>query len=745
MGQALSISARGGSIFSRTKYANKDLGVKLDHVVGDDNQRMSARKLNNSIQRKTEAAIYFYGKNTSRSQARAESAPQKKRTNPDRNTRSPATTSASNFPLWMRGVRRCIVEMAMRLVKGDRVVLVLPTGDEGSSTQKTFEEYRIWAANSKSDAKWFYELGGKQYLALPGEVHANNKGSDIVSGIVGESEAIELIQTNDGISIQLDAQNDRPANEKPCRPEVSWLNIIHGDFQIWDYNVRKEPLTDYLSELGVNKSVFCNSETLLQRLFVEIEGDTLSVMNLRCAVEEFKANCSENKRKGSLKRKGNGGDEEAVTKEAIASVLESELTGNLGVKFIKDLEAAASKGLESSFANGWVPTLEPILDVDHWAEELERNLPFNWEATSILVPPSAHEAGQEHRIEDKKQLRFWHFASSLRTRDDHLLPSVAKIVTLASIGRGHSENSQALSVSMRLASPYAVVVRWMKAKFDEFKKKQRATVRACLSLSCAFDNWQKFVRNKFQRGRNAAGEERVGTTRFFRRNFEQEWPPGTILLSSSPEGFDNTVKIVSTKHIDTTHTAIEYQVAPVPLREPFSPRWGVHRFAAEVERERAVTLPSAEWSVTSAPGLAAQPPVVYDGQFVPPPLGMLDYYAEANDEFRRVFSGLPGEGDETEPMDTKKYFEELSLVQTIGYLHRFVSTESLWCTSAGGEAKGEQAAVQEIAGQLRAAMSNITGTYQAKSVKQWNKTIDELALVEWMPMSKFWEMTQVRF
>ena len=99
MGQALSIGARGGSIFSRTKYANKDLGVKLDHVVGDDNQRMSARKLNNSIQRKTEAAIYFYGKNTSRSQARAESAPQKKRTNPDRNTRSPATTSASNFPL----------------------------------------------------------------------------------------------------------------------------------------------------------------------------------------------------------------------------------------------------------------------------------------------------------------------------------------------------------------------------------------------------------------------------------------------------------------------------------------------------------------------------------------------------------------------------------------------------------------------------------------------------------------------
>ena len=196
MGQALSISARGGSIFSRTKYANKDLGVKLDHVVGDDNQRMSARKLNNSIQRKTEAAIYFYGKNTSRSQARAESAPQKKRTNPDRNTRSPATTSASNFPLWMRGVRRCIVEMAMRLVKGDRVVLVLPTGDEGSSTQKTFEEYRKWAANSKGDAKWFYELGGKQYLALPGEVHANNKGSDIVCGIVGESDAINLIEQN---------------------------------------------------------------------------------------------------------------------------------------------------------------------------------------------------------------------------------------------------------------------------------------------------------------------------------------------------------------------------------------------------------------------------------------------------------------------------------------------------------------------------------------------------------------------
>ena len=135
---------------------------------------------------------------------------------------------------------------------------------------------------------------------------------------------------------------------------------------------------------------------------------------------------------------------------------------------------------------------------------------------------------------------------------------------------------------------------------------------------------------------------------------------------------------------------------------------------------------------------------MYDGQFVPPPLGMLDYPAGANGDFRRVFSGLPGGDDAAGPMDTKKYLAELSLVQTIGYLRRFVSTESLWTTSAGGEAQGKQAEVQNLAEQLRGAMSNITGSYQAKSVKQWNKTIDELALVEWMPMSKFWEMTQVR-
>ena len=180
----------------------------------------------------------------------------------------------------------------------------------------------------------------------------------------------------------------------------------------------------------------------------------------------------------------------------------------------------------------------------------------------------------------KRPLRFWHVISSIRTRNDHNLPSVAKIVTLASIGRGFAEGSQHLSVAMRLASPYRVVVEWMKEKFDDFAEKQRRIVRSCLSFSCAFDNWQKFVRNKFQRGHNAAGEERVGTTRFFRRNFEQEWPPETVL--SGPSGESAT--IVSTKSIDLTHTSIEYNVVPVGLLHGrFSHQ---HRLAAEVESAR---------------------------------------------------------------------------------------------------------------------------------------------------------------
>ena len=60
-------------------------------------------------------------------------------------------------------------------------------------------------------------------------------------------------------------------------------------------------------------------------------------------------------------------------------------------------------------------------------------------------------------------------------------------------------------------------------------------------------------------------------------------------------------------------------------------------------------------------------------------------------------------------------------MQTIGYLRRFVSTESLWATSAGGEVQGKQAEVQNLAEQLRGAMSNITGSYQAGSAKQWNR------------------------
>ena len=123
--------------------------------------------------------------------------------------------------------------------------------------------------------------------------------------------------------------------------------------------------------------------------------------------------------------------EEELTKEALRAALEAELTGEMGKKYLDDLEKAANDGIESSF-DGFVPTNEPILDVEHWTKQLELNLPLNWEATSILVPPSALRAGQEHRIENKRHLRFWDFVSSMRIRDDHNLPSVAKVVTLAS-------------------------------------------------------------------------------------------------------------------------------------------------------------------------------------------------------------------------------------------------------------------------------------------------------------------------
>ena len=125
MGQALSISARGGGIFSRTKYADKELGVKFDHVVGEQTTR--AKALNNSIQRKTEAALYLYGKETSRAQTLAANATQKKRKS-DRFVKSNATASSSTLPMWMRGLRCCIIEMAMRLENGDRVVFVVGPG-----------------------------------------------------------------------------------------------------------------------------------------------------------------------------------------------------------------------------------------------------------------------------------------------------------------------------------------------------------------------------------------------------------------------------------------------------------------------------------------------------------------------------------------------------------------------------------------------------------------------------------------
>ena len=205
-----------------------------------------------SIQRRMEHTYSFYHK-IDESSSRS------------RRSDGSAIPSMDDLPLWHRGLVRCIIEMAMRLVKGVRIALVVPSGELGSSTQATYEDYRKWAARSRD--KQLFDRCGKQYLALWGKVHANGNGSDIVNGAKNDSEAIQLILGNDGISIELDAQRDRPSTEKAFYTEVSWLNIIHGDFEIWQYNQIWSPMPNYISALGEKKRVLCNSAPIIQRLF----------------------------------------------------------------------------------------------------------------------------------------------------------------------------------------------------------------------------------------------------------------------------------------------------------------------------------------------------------------------------------------------------------------------------------------------------------------------------------------------
>ena len=140
-----------------------------------------------------------------------------------------AIPSVDDLPRWHRSRVRCIIEMAMRLVKRVRIALVVPSGDLGSSTQATYEDYRKWAARSRD--KQLFDRCGNQYLALWDTVDANGNGSDIVNGAKNDSEATQLILGNDGISIELDAQRHRPSTKKTFYTEFSWLNILNGDLR----------------------------------------------------------------------------------------------------------------------------------------------------------------------------------------------------------------------------------------------------------------------------------------------------------------------------------------------------------------------------------------------------------------------------------------------------------------------------------------------------------------------------------
>ena len=158
--------------------------------------------------------------------------------------------------------RLTIDDMAM-LRPGDQLIYVIPTA------HKKMRNVAQGCAQQQSSSAGghFFERDGDEIIQAEAQVLTNPKGPQLVSGVIGDKEALQMF--DQGIGITLQVFGEKASTEVPAR------DVFNGTIELWDLNPNDEPLRNYAACFGSKYTRrIGGSEAVLKQLLFEVSGGT---------------------------------------------------------------------------------------------------------------------------------------------------------------------------------------------------------------------------------------------------------------------------------------------------------------------------------------------------------------------------------------------------------------------------------------------------------------------------------------
>ena len=209
--------------------------------------------------------------------------------------------------------------------------------------------------------------------------------------------------------------------------------------------------------------------------------------------------------------------------------LEKEMV-EAGVPFAESLERRAKAAFAEQ--NQFTPFCKPIFDWDATIEEAKNKMPKHWAG---LCTSSSDRSLAETGDESKDSFKLLTLVGTIRHRNKHLLSFFASIPAMANEAKGESNNASAFERHMRVQVGSTYVAEFFNSEFDGAVARQKELFSKQPVLEMVYDNYQKYLKLKSQRGAHSALPQE-GTARYSILPRVEPWPIETIL--NCPDGDD---------------------------------------------------------------------------------------------------------------------------------------------------------------------------------------------------------------
>lgn len=394
--------------------------------------------------------------------------------------------------------RRLHIEDAAEIHPGHEVLLVVP------EAHPNFEDYialdnsppgcvsRTFNRGSKHAPKWCVQLLGK--------VTSNPSGYQLLRGLGSGSEKADLIGKGAGLGIVL---VDCPGKTF----EVQFKSIAALEVEMWDLNPERMPPRDYGAIFPKSgNGLFANFDGDLDQLISEVWGDASASLRLIAAFRAYKQEVTMQ----ASRRLSAGASSSSASSASSSSVDEMYRDGTMreslekemveaGVPFAESLERRAKAAFAEQ--NQFTPFCKQIFDWDATIEEAKNKMPKHWTG---LCTSSSDRSLAETGDESKDSFKLLTLVGTIRHRNKHLLSFFASIPAMANEAKGESNNASAFERHMRVQVGSTYVAEFFNSEFDGAVARQKELFSKQPVLEMVYDNYQKYLKLKSQRGARSA-------------------------------------------------------------------------------------------------------------------------------------------------------------------------------------------------------------------------------------------------